>query len=277
MGVRAGLEGLTPGHLAFARYLVASLVFVVLMSARGAMLPPRRDIARLAVAGVAGISLYNLALNTGQQTVSPGVASLIVNTGPIWTAFLSLVFLGERIEARGWTGAAIAFAGVAVIASQPGSGTSAASVAPSEGFNPDVWLVFTAAVCQAVYFVVIKPLLDRHHPLQVTAWVVWIGTLFLAPFSRGLHSSLDGIDPSVLAAVAFLGVGPAALAYLAWSYVLSQLRPGYAANILYLIPVAAIAISWLVFRDMPSALQLGGGGLAVLGVAVSTGKTKCDV
>src|SRR6202171_2939597 len=69
-GIRAALIGFTPGQLAALRYLVASGVFVLLATVRRLSLPRRSDLPRIALVGGLGIAAYNLALNTGETTVS---------------------------------------------------------------------------------------------------------------------------------------------------------------------------------------------------------------
>ena len=262
VAVKVALAELPPGPLALARYAVASAVFLVLLVVRKLAVPRPRDLLRLALAGAVGIALYNVILNTGQLTVSAGVASLLVNTAPIWTSLLSIFLLKERITRIGWIGTIISFLGVALIGLHKGGWT---------GFESGVLLILTAAVCQALYFVISKPLLERYHPLDLTTYVVWSGCLCLAPFSTGLPASLRESSPSTLGAVVFLGVGPAALAYVAWSYVLAEVPAGRASNLLFLVPVAALALGWLILNEVPSLWALVGGAIAIFGVLVSKG------
>lgn len=273
VAVKVALDEFSPGQLALSRFVVASFVFLVIAVFRAAFgarlsIPPPADLLRLALAGLIGISVYNLALNTGQQTVSAGVASLLVNTVPIWASLFSVVLLGERIGRRGWLGTVVSFAGVAVIGLHKAGWT---------GFQTGTLLVLAAAVSQALYFVIVRPLLKRYHPLDLTSYVVWFGCLFLVPFQSGLVEALQQGSARTLVAIVFLGVGPAALAYVAWSYVLAELDPGKASNVLFLVPVAALALGWLVLREVPSLVALLGGATAICGVLLSKGLFKRPV
>lgn len=112
VGVGYALRELEPGPLALARFLVAALVLWAwsglarrsdLRHARG--VPTQAsgtDRMRMALCGLLGIATYNLALNMGQRTVGAGVASLLVNTVPIWTALLSALWLGAALPGPDW-------------------------------------------------------------------------------------------------------------------------------------------------------------------------------
>lgn len=262
VGVKYALEQIPPGPLASARYVIASVAFLLIAGCRRPRLPAATDLARMALAGAIGIALYNLTLNMGQETVGAGVASLIVNTVPIFTALLSVAVLHERISRSGWLGTAISFSGVAIIGLHK-SGWA--------GFDRGVLLILAAAISQASYFVLIQPLLKRYHPIEVTSFTVWFGCIFLSPFSIELPQLITTCDRTTILAVAFLGLGPAALAYLAWSYVLAHMPAGRATNALYLVPVVALALGALLLSEVPSMVSILGGALAVFGVMVGRG------
>lgn len=115
-GIRAGLQGYDPFHLALLRFLLASLVLAVFAPLQKTRLPALADLPRLAWVGFFGVAAYNIALNTGEITVSAGAASFIVNTVPIFTALLSMILLREKIHPLGWLGMAVSLFGVGLIA-----------------------------------------------------------------------------------------------------------------------------------------------------------------
>ncbi|MCP3996861.1 MAG: EamA family transporter [bacterium] len=262
VALKAALEEISPTRLALARYSVAAIVFGALSIVRRVRIPRGYDMLRTMLAGAIGISLYNLLLNFGQQTVTAGIASILVNTVPILTSLFSMALLGERISRAGWSGTLLSFTGVAIIGLQKSGWT---------GFETGTLCVLGAAVSQAVYIVMVKPMLKRHHPIDLTSVATWFGCLFLIPFGSGLGEALPDASFRTLGAIVFLGIGPAALAYVAWSYVLVRTPAGKASNVLFLVPLVACGLGWWVLGEVPSPVALGGGALALLGVLVTRG------
>ncbi len=256
-GIRAALHGFSPAGLAALRFAVAAVILLVLSLALGPRWPRGRDLVRIALAGGLGIAGYNLLLNAGELTVSAGAASFLVNTGPLFTALIATATLGERMAPRGWAGMAVSLVGVGLI----GFGESGMG-----GFGWGAVLILAAALLQAIYFVLQKPLIASYSPFAATAFAVWAGALLLAPWLPQAFAEAAAAAPGAILSALYLGVFPAALAYLAWSHALARLPAGEAASWLYLVPPVATVIGMLWPGEMPPALSLIGGAVAVAGV-----------
>jgi len=258
-GIRAGLEGFSPAALAALRYAVASLAFLLLAASGRIVRPKTGDLARIALAGGLGIAVYNLALNSGERSVDPGTASFLINTSPIFAALLGTLFLRERFSRWAWLGAAVAFAGAALI----GFGT-----AGGFHFSLDAGAVLLAAVCQASQFVLQKPLLPRYGALSTTAFLVFAGTILLLPFLPEGIAALPGASRATILATLYLGLFPAALAYAAWSYALAHFPVGRTTMSLYLVAPIATGLTVVWFGIWPAPLALLGGAFAIAGVVI---------
>ncbi len=256
-GIRVGLESYSPEHVALFRFLVASAVLVLYAVIRRMRMPEIRDLPAVVLSGFLAFTVYHVALNYGEITVSAGSASLLVNTAPIFTALLATAFLGERIGSLGWAGMGISFFGAALISFGEGEGFS---------LDPGAPLVLISALSSAVYFVVSKPYLRRYTALEFTTYAIWAGTILTLVFLPGLPTEVAAAPLETTLAMIYLGLCPTAVAYIAYAYALSRMSASRTVSFLYLIPAVAFLVAWVWLGEVPPALAVIGGVITLAGV-----------
>lgn len=255
-------QELAPAPFALARIGGGALVLLALLPfVRGASLklPPLRDVPAIAAMALLAFPIYHVALNAGQKVVSPGVASVLIATLPIFAAIIARFTLGERPGVRGWAGIAIAFGGVTLLITARNGHFE---------LEPMALLVLVSAMSGSGYMVLQRQLTRRYSGLQLTIWGMWIGAAMLTPFAPSLVGELQQVSSATLWSLAYLCVLPTALAYLLWAHVLKMLPAARATSLLYIVPPIAFTLAWLVAGIAPSMMDILCSAIVIVGVAL---------
>ena len=258
VGIRAGLADYEPFELALFRYVVASAIMGIFALIFRIRVPSKEDLFQILLAGLIGIAIYNVALNYGELTITAGEACFIINTSPLFTVLFAYTFLNEAITHKFVIGMILSFIGVSLM------------VMRFDGqmfLRPGSLMVLIAAVSHAAYFVIQRPLLRKYRPIEVTSYAIWGGTVLMLPFGIGFFERVNTASFHSTVSVIYLGVFPAAIAYLSWSFVLSKTTASRASSYLYSVPVVTLAIGFVWLREIPSDLSIAGGAITIGGVA----------
>ncbi|MGG3340545.1 EamA family transporter [Bacillus subtilis] len=256
-GIRAGLEGYTPEHLALFRLLIGSmalLLFAVLTQMR---LPDLKDIPAIFLLGFLGFALYHILLNIGEKTVSAGVASLLVTTALIFSAMLSRLFYKEHFGFAKWLGSMISLLGVLLIAFGAGDFTYSMS---------GILVILLAAFSESIYFVFQARYIKKYGFIPFVTFTIWGGTIPMLVFLPGLGEEMMNASISATLSIVYLGLLPTVIPYFALAYVTSLVGASEATLSLYVTPALALIISWLWIGEIPTLLSLLGGVVTVGGV-----------
>lgn len=258
VGIRAAGHALSPGSIALGRLLVSSAILCAVAILRRESLPRRRDLLPIAAYGVLWLGVYSITLNAAERLVDAGTAAMLINTGPILIAILAGIFLREGFPPGLFAGCAVAFTGCVAI--------GFATTHSAGGSELGIVLCGVAAVAYGSAVVVQKVALSRASSFQVTWLGVTAATVAFLPLAPTLATEMVHAGQGAILWTIYLGAFPTALGFATWSYALRRSSAGRAGALNYLIPVVAILLGWLLLRETPPLLALGGGALCVAGV-----------
>ncbi|HEY9578096.1 MAG TPA: DMT family transporter, partial [Pseudobacillus sp.] len=218
------------------------------------------DIIRICVLGWIGISVYQLCVTFGEKTVSAGTASMLIAAAPVFTAVIAVLVLKEHLGLFGWIGLFVGFIGIFLIT----LGTAGSTFGISKG----AFLILIASIATSVFFVFQKPLLYRYQPIELTAYFTWVGTVPFLIFLPGLFNEVQGATVEATVAAIYVGIFPAALAYVTWAVALSMGDASAVTSMMYIEPVFAILVAWVWLQELPSTLSVIGGLVAISSVVI---------
>ena len=211
--------------------------------------------------GVVKFGLLFVSLDLGMPA---GLASLLLQLQVIFTIVFAGFLLRERPRRQQMAGAAVAFAGLAVI------GIDRAAAAPALPFL----LVLAAAAAWGVTNVITR-VAQPPDPLAMLVWaslvpplpLLGLSLLFEGPAEIG--DALAGIDAEAIAALVFVAGVSGLFGFAVWTTLLKRHSAASVTPFALLVPVFGIASAAVALGERPSALELGGAVLICAGLAAT--------
>lgn len=252
-----------PAHvLAFALLVVAALLTsaVAMVEARRSSRSPRR--ARSVLwATSALLAVVTISGNwCGAQAVArlePAIASVLLRTEVVFVGGMAALLLGERLTPALGLGALTALLGLVVMR------WPLRLDAPGEGA---VWAL-GAAASFGLMQVVTRRVIEHISPLAVNAVRLWLAVALLALVPGTLVGALAA-GPQFWGFVTAAGLFGPFLGRLCIMYSLRTLRAAHSALLLLLAPVLAFLIGYVGWGTLPTALEVAGGALMLVGIAL---------
>jgi drug/metabolite transporter (DMT)-like permease len=225
----------------------------------------RRDLWTFFYLGFFGVVVNQMCFTMGLRYTSVGHAAVIVGMGPIYTLVLAVLFRLERATWHKVAGMAMAFAGVAVLASENGISPRSPSLLGDA-------ITMTGSIGFATYAVLGKRVAGRYDALTMTAFNHFAGVIIVLPVALHQAGALGPIARWRVVpwqgwtALLYMGLCSSALAYIFYFWLLRYLEASQLAAFTYLLPVLAVILGIVLLGERGSVLQIAGGGLALGGV-----------
>lgn len=233
---------------------------------------PAKDLARLFVASLMAIVFNQGCFIFGVGLTTPGDASIITTSMPLWAMILSAIILKDRITARK-IGGIIAGATGAILLIMGGNNHSNISVAPTNAILGDI-LVLVAQFSYALYIVLYKNFVSKYSMFTIMKWMFTFAFICVIPFSINSLVNTDWVEVSVLqyAGIAFIVVCGTFISYTFIVVAQKRLSPTVAATYNYVQPTVACIVAILWGMDSFSALKAAAIVLIFSGVYLVTRK-----
>lgn len=255
-------HGLSPLAYAIVRYGLAGAIFLSLtLAVERTLRVERAELPLLALAAGA-LFLNQLAFVFALDRSAASTLGLLLGAIPIVAGLLGLVTGSERLSARFWLGAAVSSVGVALVAlGAPGEVSGGAL---------GILLGLATAATWALYSVAVTPLMRTVSPYRLSAIVLpaaWLGIAVVGlPATRTQDWDLGvGIWSLVL----FATLGPLVVTNVLWFRSLDRIGPARATLAANLQPFVAALLAVALLSEPLSALQMLGGTLIGVGIAVA--------
>lgn len=238
------------------------------------LLPPDVEASRLMWLGLSGVTGYWLsavAVVNAFVRIGPRLTLLIASLGPILSAVLAWMLLGERLGVGALAGIGLTVGGVSWVVSETGQNGQQIS---AQDYRLGALFALGAACLQAVSFVLSKKGLEggyepvagnliRLAAATVTIWLFALAQGQVRASFRAFHDHPRAFRHMSAAAL----VGPALGATLVM-VALRYAEVGVASTITNLTPIFLIPVGYLVFQERITPRAVTGTLVAIIGTGV---------
>ncbi|MDE6248684.1 MAG: DMT family transporter [Paramuribaculum sp.] len=235
--------------IVFASAVVAPIVMVDFRVAGAAMLfwiaslflprehVPVSDVMRLFGAGMLGVLFNQGCFILGVSMTSPGEASLVTTTMPMWVMLLAWLFLREPITLKKAGGIALGAAGAIILIAGNGGSISGGGTNSALG---DV-IVLCAQLSYALYLTLYRNFIRKYSLVTLMKWMFLSASVVALPGSINWLSATDWSVISMVewSGIAYVVVCGTFLAYICIMIGQKQLRPTVVGMYNYVQPIVA--------------------------------------
>jgi O-acetylserine/cysteine efflux transporter len=257
--IKFALHTLPPMLLAVLRFALAVLP--------AALLLPRPAVPWLNLTNYGlfiGVGQFGLLYLAMRSQISPGLASLVVQTQVFFTLLLAVKLAREPVRLYQWLGLALAAGGLAVIMGHTDGSTTPLGLL----------MVLGAALSWACGNLVGK----RAGSVNMLAYVVWSSAFAVPPLlvltlwldgPARIGQALAAAGWDTWAAVGWQAWGNTLFGYGIWSWLLTRHAAARIVPMALLVPVFGMGAASLLLNEPLPAWKLAAAGLVMSGLAIN--------
>lgn len=265
IATKVALHDVSPITIVWLRFTMGVLILGAAVQLRGQFAwPNRNEWLYFSLLGFLGITFHQWLQSNALQTSEAGTTAWIVSTTPVFMALLGWIVLKERLNWLKTTGILLAFIGVLIVVSKGDFST----ISVGKFGAPGDKLIMVSALNWAVFSVLSRRGLKTYPASLMMFYVMALGWIFTSIlfFSGSYITEVSNVTFNGWVGITFLGIFCSGLAYIAWYDALQQLSSAQTGVFLYIEPLVAVVVAFIILSEAITFASLIGGGIILVGV-----------
>jgi len=228
----------------------------------------RKDVKRIALAGLLGIVINQVFFLKGLTYTTPIDSSIIMTATPIMVLLMAGILLHEKIKPRKIAGTIIGCIGAITLILFSGRGSLDFSKHTAIGNG----MQLINAAAYACYLIVVKPLMGKYHPVTVLKWAYVFGAIIVLPlgFNEFAQINWQSLPLQAFLSIAYVVVFSSFVAFVLNVYALAHLSPTVVSSYVYSQPAIATGFALMIGIDHLSWVKVLSASLVFLGVYLAS-------
>jgi len=220
-----------------------------------------RDIWTLSYLGLF-LVMNQVFFTIGLAYTTSGHSAMILATGPIIVLLFARALKLEALTTGKILGMAIAFAGVAILATEQGLNLRHSSTLAGD------LITLLGTTSFAIYAVLGKKFVRQFDSITMNTFNLLAGALLLLPLTirQAIHLNWSSVGWAGWTGLVYMAAVSSVAAYTIFYWVLRYMDASRVAAVNYLQPIGAILVAAAFLGETPTRNLLLGGALILLGV-----------
>lgn len=264
---KIGLLEFPPLTFAFLRFFISSLIILPFLIRLKKNI--KKDFINLfPVSLFASINIVFFIL--GLKFTTATISQLLYAGVPLLTGLIAFVFLSQKLSNRKIFGIIVGFIGVLSVVLLP-------VIEQGKAFSGDLLgnlLISIGVICFSFYMVFSKEAQKKYSPFEVTSTFILLTTIILFPFFifdlKANYGWWISVDIKGIISIVYIAIVATIFTYILNQYAIKHGGSVFASMTYYLLPVFGFLFSFFLLGERLTEGIVIGGGLALLGIFLTT-------
>lgn len=258
------LESFTPLELLVLQFCMGYILLLIAKPKRLKLNSVKEEIY-FALAGLTGITIYNLFLNLAMSYSLASNVSVIIAAAPLFTGIFTFILKIEKPYISFFIGFIVSMIGITILSF---NGQAELKLNPLGDI-----LAVVSSIGWGLYSVIIKKITDMKYDIILyTRRVIFYGIIFMLPSFLFLDFNPNFMafkNPVTLFNMIFVATFASGICFIIWNKA-TDLIGAIKTNIyVYLTPVITIFVSIIVLKEHITLIAVLGVALTLSGVIIS--------
>ncbi|MCU7492206.1 MAG: EamA family transporter [Bacteroidota bacterium] len=245
LAIRIGVEEWPPMLFAGLRWILAGIILIIFLKAKGYQMPGMKDFLNISVMGILLLGFGNGLIVVSEITVPSGLAALLITTVPFWIVGVEAAMPhGIRLNLNVLLGLIIGLLGVGVI-----FGTDL------DAFTDPAYMKGIIVLLIGVFLWALGTLYSKYKRLSVAPLTSAAFQMLTAGVLQTLYGLITGEQHHMAVglhgwmAFLYLVSFGSLIGYTSYIYAVTHLPVSFVSTYSYINPVIALILGWLVLGE----------------------------
>lgn len=207
----------------------------------------RKDIPKLALCALFGISLNQIFFMWGIERTSEVNAAILMVTAPVFVFLIAGIMRYEKFDWMKIAGLVLSFCGAALLINESAQGNFSFS---NKTLSGDI-MIMTNAMSYGLYLVIVRPLVLKYNTFTIVMWLFLFGSIINIPLgaAKFVDTDFGALTGKGVFGLVWLVFGTTLIAYFTNAWAMKRIPSSMVSMYIYMQPALVTIFAFFVYGD----------------------------